>query len=181
MKKFILIFVCIVMLFSFAACGQIQNKESKAFDKLKNIIIENGTKTEDGDLTEYTYTYSDDEFKYTYHSENKGRITYTTINEVGSVVLLFPENNDRIFSGLSIIADESFNISSLCFEGEDRAKYNSSTKLELFDYYDKYNYVSDSSKKEAEDFIFSLIGRFSSVINDFDITMTDLGFTSIEQ
>lgn len=182
MKKFILIFICIVMLFSFVACGQIQNKESEAFDKLKNIIIENGTKTEDGDLTEYTYTYSDDEFICTdYGSGIIEEIRYSTRNEDGGVVLAFSQNDNRVFSGMSIIIDDSLNLSCLRFENAERSTYNSSTKLELFDHYDQHNYVSDSAKKEAEDLIFSLISRFSSVISDFDITMTDLGFTSLEQ
>ena len=195
MKKLLSFVLCFAMLFSLAACGQgkqpeenpgkddknnvSQSKEEKAFEKLKNIIIEKGTYNEED--KEYTY-------KVISNIPNIGyeRFVY---NENYSCFKYEIELSD-IEVSLNIYSDE-FYVSSSFISGTTsymffsdlttNSTYHNSTDLQEKTF---MNFTSLSDNEVRETIDLSIDTAFKAIdvalIKNFSITLSDLGFTSFD-
>lgn len=202
MKKFLSFVLCLVMLFSLAACGQekqpeenpgkdnennvTQSKETKAFEKLKNIIIENGTKTEESVSTKYIYTYLGNEFTYSiFDSSDTGRIYYKADFDdpyMAMGCLHLEEDEDKTFSGYSIVSDSdiTWGVITLKFFDSDRSTYKRKTELkeEQLDY-TMSNFDEELSRNVCEVFIYATVCSFYTTVDSLGIDARDFGFASL--
>ena len=202
MKKFLSFVLCLVMLFSLAACGQekqpeenpgkdnennvTQSKEAKAFEKLKNIIIEKGTKTEENAYIKYTYNYLGNEFAYEIlNSSDTGWIDYhVDFDDPYSAtgVLSLNEEKDKTFTAYSIVTDllNDLGVITLKSGDSDRSAYNSKTGLkdEELDY-SMSNLDEEDSRKACEAFIYATVCSFYTTVDSLGIDARDFGFASL--